>query len=134
YPVMMSDREKTVVDCIDRPDLAGGIGEAAQILATASRRFDWQKIADYLDRIGSPSLVRQFGWLTDHANAEIPQDIRAKLLRYVGRSISAFLGPKKQVRGVIGYDATWRLTVNAARDELLSSYGLGRKQTAKRNH
>jgi len=31
----------------------GGIGEAATILATASRRFDWTKAANYLDRIGS---------------------------------------------------------------------------------
>jgi predicted transcriptional regulator of viral defense system len=134
YPVVMSDREKTVIDCIDRPDLAGGIGESAHILATASRRFDWQKIADYLERIGSPSLVRQFGWLADHANADMPQDIRAKLLKHVDRSVSSFLGPKKQVRGAIGYNATWRLTINVASDELQASQGLGRKQTAKRNH
>ena len=134
YSVMMSDREKTVIDCIDRPDLAGGFGEAAHILATASRRFDWQRIADYLARIDSPSLVRQFGWLADHANADMPQDVRAKLLKYVDRSVSAFLGPKKQVRGAIGYNATWRITINVARDELRSSHGLGRKQTATRNH
>ena len=38
---MMSDREKTAIDCIDRPALAGGVGEAASIFAAASRRFDW---------------------------------------------------------------------------------------------
>src|SRR6202008_4824395 len=38
YPVMMSDREKTVLDCIERPHLAGGVGETAQIFATAARR------------------------------------------------------------------------------------------------
>ncbi len=44
YTVMMSDRQKTVIDCIDRPDLAGGEGEAATILATACRRIDWYKV------------------------------------------------------------------------------------------
>jgi len=29
YKVMLSDREKTAIDCIDRPDLSGGLGEAA---------------------------------------------------------------------------------------------------------
>jgi predicted transcriptional regulator of viral defense system len=48
YEVMMSDREKTVVDCIDHPSLAGGVGEAATILAAASRRLDWNRAADYL--------------------------------------------------------------------------------------
>ncbi len=43
YKVMISDREKTAIDCIDHPPLAGGVGEAATILATASRRFDWNK-------------------------------------------------------------------------------------------
>ena len=58
YKVMTSDREKTAIDCIDHPPLAGGVGEAATILATASRRFDWNKAADYLERIGAgePSL------------------------------------------------------------------------------
>ena len=45
YKVMISDREKTAIDCVDRPALAGGVGEAAIILATASRRFDWTKAA-----------------------------------------------------------------------------------------
>jgi predicted transcriptional regulator of viral defense system len=45
YNVMISDREKTAIDCVDRPALAGGAGEAATILATASRRFDWNKAA-----------------------------------------------------------------------------------------
>ena len=40
YSVMISDREKTTIDCIDKPALSGGVGEGAFILATASRRFD----------------------------------------------------------------------------------------------
>ena len=49
YKVMISDREKTAIDCIDRPALAGGVGEAATILATASRRFDWNKGNNIVD-------------------------------------------------------------------------------------
>ena len=45
YQVMMSDREKTAIDCIDRPRLAGGAGEAATILAMTCRRIDWHKVA-----------------------------------------------------------------------------------------
>ena len=74
YKVMMSDREKTAIDCIDRPALAGGVGEAASILATASGRFDWPKAADYLERIDSTALVRRFGWVMDHVKADMPAD------------------------------------------------------------
>ena len=58
----LSGREKTVVDCIDRPDLAGGEGEAATILATTCHRIDWHKATSYLERMSSKTLTRRFGW------------------------------------------------------------------------
>lgn len=132
YQVMMSGREKTVIDCIDRPELAGGAREAAYVLAAASRRFDWQKAADYLERIGSRTLVRQFGWFADHAAADIPADGRERLLRLAGGGRKAHLGPKGEVKDAIGYDRTWRLFVNLSRRELEASAGLGRQRAVKR--
>ena len=132
YEVMISDREKTAIDCIDRPKLAGGEGEAAYILATASRRFDWGKAADYLERIGSTTLVRRFGWLADHAGADIPGGDRYRLLRLAGRSRKSFLGPQGAVQGAIGYDETWRIFVNVTPEELQGSAGLGRRRTVQR--
>src|SRR5437870_4516275 len=108
YKVMISDREKTAIDCVDRPALAGGVGEAATILAMASRRFDWNKVADYLKRIESGALVRRFGWLADHVKTEIPADVRERLMGFTGLSTRAWLGPspERKVRGAIGYDKT----------------------------
>jgi len=134
HNVMMSDREKTAIDCVDRPALAGGAGEAAAILATASRRFDWNKAADYLERIGSGALVRRFGWLVDHVKAELPPDVRERLLRLAGRSRKAWLGPapEREVPGAIGYDKAWHLFVNVPRQELHDSAGLGRRKTIRK--
>ncbi len=131
YKVMISDREKTAIDCVDRPSLAGGVGEAATILATSSRRFEWKKAADYLNRIESGALVRRFGWLADHVKADIPAEVREQLLSLTGRSTRAWLGPAPEhaVPGAIGYDETWRLFVNVARQELHGSSGLGRRKT-----
>jgi len=135
YKVTMSDREKTAIDCVDRPALAGGVGEGASILATASRRFDWNKAADYLKRIDSGALVRRFGWLADHAKAEIPADVRERLMGLTGLSTRAWLGPspERKVRGAIGYDETWRLFVNVPREELLGSAGLGRRKSVRKD-
>ncbi len=132
YQVMMSDREKTAIDCIDRPRLAGGEGEAATILAMASRRIDWHKAASYLERIGSITLVRRFGWLADHVGAEIPEDVRTHLRELAAGSGKSFLGPKKPKHGVVGYQSTWQLTVNVSEKELRESVGLARRQTVKR--
>ena len=137
YKVMISDREKTAIDCIDRPDLAGGVGEAATILATASRRFDWNKAADYLERIGSGALARRFGWLVDYVKADIPLAVRDRVLTLAARSRKTWLGPDparaRAVQDAIGYDETWRLFVNVTREELQGSAGLGRRKTVKKD-
>ncbi len=134
YKVMISDREKTAIDCIDHPPLAGGVGEAATILATASRRFDWNKAADYLGRIGAGALVRRFGWLVDHVKADIPPAVRERLLVLAARSRKTWLGaaPGHAVPGAIGYDETWRLFVNVSREELHGSAGLGQRKTVRK--
>lgn len=132
YKVLISDREKTAIDCIDRPELAGGAGEAAYILANASRRFDWGKAADYLERIGSTALVRRFGWHADYVDSGIPAGERERLLRLAGHGRKAFLGPKREIKGAIGYDDTWRLFVNVTREDLHGSAGLGHRRTVNR--
>lgn len=131
YKVMMSDREKTVIDCIDRPELAGGEGEAAYILAAASRRFDWQRAGEHLARVGSKSLVQRFGWLADYVGAEVPDADRDRLLQFVKSSRKAFLGQNGETKDPIGYDPTWRLFVNLSQRDLQASIGLGRRRTVK---
>jgi predicted transcriptional regulator of viral defense system len=138
YKVVISDREKTAIDCVDRPELAGGVGEAAAILATASRRFDWTRAADYLERIDSGALARRVGWLLDHAKADIPPAIRGRLLQLAGHCRKTCLGSDparaRVVEGAIGYDTTWRLFVNVKPEELRGSAGLGRQKATRRSN
>jgi predicted transcriptional regulator of viral defense system len=137
YQVMMSDREKTAIDCIDHPELAGGVGEAATILATASRRFDWIKAADHLERIDSGALVRRVGWLADHVQADLPPELRARLRRLAVRSRKTWLGSDparmRAVEGAIGFDQTWRVFVNVTAKQLRDSAGLGRRKTVRKD-
>ena len=129
YTVTMSDREKTVIDCIDRPNLAGGEEEAAAILATACHRIDWNRACAYLERIASRALTRRFGWLADHAGATIPNNVRAHLLDLAKGSGRAFYGPRSPTPGAIGHQHVWNLTVNVGTDALRESAGLARRHT-----
>jgi predicted transcriptional regulator of viral defense system len=137
YKVMISDREKTAIDCIDRPALGGGVGEVATVLANASRRFDWNKAAGYLERINSGALARRLGWLVDYVKADLPADARDRLLRLATRSRKTYLGPDparaRAVQGAIGYDETWRVFVNVKPEELQGSAGLGRRKTVRKD-
>jgi predicted transcriptional regulator of viral defense system len=131
YKVMLSDREKTAIDCIDHPEFTGGVGEAATIFATASRRrFDWDKAADYLERIGAGALARRFGWLADFIKADMPSSARARIGDLAARSRKTWLGssPEHVVPRAIGYDKTWRIFVNVAPEELHDLAGLGQRK------
>ena len=132
YTVMMSDREKTAIDCIDRPDLAGGEGEAATVLATACRRIDWHKAAGYLDRMSSKTLTRRFGWLAERAGATIPEDVRTHLQDLAKGSGRAYFGPRTPKPGAIGYQESWQLTANVASHELSDSAGIARPRPVDR--
>ena len=126
YTVTMSDREKTAIDCIDRPDLAGGEGEAASVLATACRRIDWYKATSYLERMSSKTLTRRFGWLAERAGATIPEDVRTRLHDLAKGTGRAYFGPRTPKPGAVGYQGSWKLTVNVASDELSDSAGIAR--------
>ncbi len=134
YAVMMSDREKTVIDCIDRPGLAGGEGEAAAILATACRRINWDRATACLKQMSSRTLTRRFGWLADHAGATIPDDVRSHLRDLAKGSGKSFLGPRIPKPDAIGYQDSWQLTVNIASRELRGSASIARQHPISWEH
>jgi predicted transcriptional regulator of viral defense system len=77
-------------------------------------------------------LVQRFGWLTDHAGADIPAPERQNLIRLAAKGRKAFLGPRDRVEGAIGYDETWRLFINVTREDLHGSAGLGQRRSARK--
>jgi len=62
---MVSNLERTLLDCLSRPELSGGIAGVAEILALAKPRLDWKRFGSYLDRFGNRSLVQRAGFLAE---------------------------------------------------------------------
>lgn len=133
FEVQMSDREKTAIDCVDRPDLSGGVGEAAYVLAKASRKMDWEKALSYLIWMNSVALMRKVGWLSDYVEADVPEAFRNQLLDEArNRRSLAILGPKEPKEDAIGYQSEWKLTVNVSEREFSEARGLGKKRKLPR--
>ena len=112
YPVPMSDREKTVLDCIAYPDRAGGIAEASAILAKAARRWQWEKAIDYLERLGNTALIQKVGYLCDAAHLALPDSLRSRLRKRFKPSSRTYLVPRKRGAGESRYDREWGVVVN----------------------
>ena len=130
YPVLMSDREKTIIDCVDRINLAGKASEVRRMIAAAARRIDWEKILRYLEQIGSVSLMQRFGFLAATTEAGIPPDARARLKQRLHPSTRSILGPAKKPARAIGYDRDWQLMVHLTPQDLGGEVALDPKPAA----
>ncbi len=63
--LLVSDLERTVLDCLSRPDLAGGLGGVVQVLQSALAEMDWNRLAAYVGRMESRSLALRLGYLIE---------------------------------------------------------------------
>jgi predicted transcriptional regulator of viral defense system len=100
-PVTVTDREKTVIDCLDRPEYAGGIVEAAKALENAS--LDRENLSRYARMIGNNAVVRRLGYLSEQAG--VPLDLPLPRSRNY-----LLLDPTMPRQGE--NDPRWRLVIN----------------------
>jgi predicted transcriptional regulator of viral defense system len=74
HTITVTDREKTLVDAADRPDLAGGILQLVEILRRYWRELDWQRVDSYLERFDSGAVIKRLGYLVESLALPIPDD------------------------------------------------------------
>ena len=117
--VMMAEREKTVVDSLDRPAYAGGIPEIAAMLRRGQGQLVWDRVADYAPRLKSQALAQRLGYLADLLQLPLGTSVRDRLLAGVGKS-TPYLGRPSQWGTGGEYDATWHVVDNVPRQELLA--------------
>ena len=109
--LMVTDPEKTVLDCLDRLDLAGGLDQAAQILAAAAAggKLDGRKLVRYARLMRNRSLIQRLGYLLERGKLN-PE--AAKLLQPLKRPMPCLLDPASPRRGKL--NPRWQVYENAA--------------------
>ena len=107
----ITDREKTLVDACDRPELCGGILHFAQALQ-AIDVLNWEKIDAYLDRFGSGAVYKRLGYLVDQLGIPMP-DREIRLTAWKERLTQgiAWLEPGGAQTGPVV--TRWRIRVNS---------------------
>lgn len=108
--LMVTDPEKTVLDCLDRLDLAGGFAQATQILAAAASggKLDGRKLARYARLMRNRSLIQRLGYLLERAGL-LPE--AAKALLPLKLPVPCLLDPSSSRRG--GLNPRWQVHENA---------------------
>lgn len=110
--IRLTDREKTIIDCLDRPELSGGTAEVAKALREGDGEFDWERATEYLRRFGSGTVVKRLGFLVEAQTLRHPPkdellDVWTGLLT-AGISRLDPSSPRKPHRIV----TQWRIGVN----------------------
>ena len=75
----VTDREKTLVDALDRPDLCGGIRQVAEMLP-AAEGINWDKVDLYIERIGSGAVYKRLGFLVETLGEKVKIHARKQRL------------------------------------------------------
>ncbi len=128
--VLMATVERALLDAIDRPRYAGGIGEVSQVLARAGTKVSWNGMVDCCRHWGSSALVQRLGYLVDLHGLELPTGCRARLVHLIRPSSKIQLGPRRKWGSKGKLVTPWNIIENVPRKVLmLGQDGLRRRAT-----
>ncbi len=63
--VMCSDLEKTIIDCLFKPDYAGGIVEVARAIYTSKEKINWDMLFEYAQKFKSQAVIKRLGFILE---------------------------------------------------------------------
>jgi predicted transcriptional regulator of viral defense system len=63
--VQCSDLEKTIVDCLFKPDYAGGIVEVARAIYISKEKIKFDTLLDYTQKFNSQAVIKRLGFLLE---------------------------------------------------------------------
>ena len=70
--VMCSDLEKTIIDCLFKPDYAGGIVEIARAIYMSKDTIKFDKLLEYAKRFQSQAVIKRLGFILELLEIESP--------------------------------------------------------------
>jgi len=84
--VMCSDLEKTIIDCLFKPDYAGGIVEIARAIYTSKEKIKYDRLLEYAQKFKSQAVIKRLGFILEslEINSGITNQLqKAKTASYV---------------------------------------------------
>ncbi|MHB1465493.1 MAG: type IV toxin-antitoxin system AbiEi family antitoxin domain-containing protein [Thermoleophilia bacterium] len=117
----VSDKEKTLLDSADRPDLSGGIPTLVQALEEAVKEIDWKLLDKYLKRFPRGAAKKRLLFLIERIAADNSQ-VHQLLERWQKNLTTgiARLDPSLPARGPIV--TRWRVRLNVSGFENLNEF------------
>ena len=121
--IVISDKEKTIVDALDHPECCGGIEEVAKCLWNAKEDVSFEKIMTYAKKIKNSTVIKRLGYLIDVLEIDVPSDLYEQMRGLIGSGRSwldphlATIATNKKKRS----NMKWNLFVNVSAESLLEA-------------
>lgn len=112
YKIKISDKEKTIIDCLDKPRYCGGMEEIVKSVHYAKDELDFDKLIKYALKMKNNAVVKRLGFVLDF----IGWESKAKGLEKKVFSSYSILDPTKEKKGKM--NSKWKLQINVSEDEL----------------
>lgn len=82
----VSDREKTILDCLERFDLCGGVDEVARTISVLVEEIVASRLLDYLTRMDNQALTQRLGFVLERLSTiqTLDEGLIAAIARLVG--------------------------------------------------
>lgn len=119
-PVKVADLERAFVDCVDRPELCGGIEEVFRGFARRHDDLNHERLIRYVLELGKPTLTKRLGFLLEtigHGEAGLLWELE----RVGGRTKHFFPLDKTRPVGSATRNRRWELIINTDIDRLFQA-------------
>jgi len=107
HKVKCSDLEKTFLDCLYKPDYAGGITEITKALFKCSGKLHSAKFQDYLENYNTQAVYKRLGFIIDQLG--LFSDLQSFITKKITSSFAP-LDPSLQKQG--HYNSKWGVIDN----------------------
>ncbi|NLF14469.1 MAG: hypothetical protein GX597_21995 [Anaerolineaceae bacterium] len=110
-PLNVSDPEKTILDCLERFDLCGGVAEVARTISGLIEKVERDKLLEYMWRMDNQALTQRLGLILERLGTvqEIEKNLIDAIARQVGEHVYP-LDPHEPEAGVL--NSRWRIREN----------------------
>lgn len=114
--IVVADKEKTIIDCLDQPRYCGEIVEVVKGLWNGRKDLDQNKLLEYALKMNNGAVIKRLGYLLDLLEISKPR-IRKKLLKNKTANLAVLDPGHKQSTGE--HNKEWNLTINLNPNNLI---------------
>lgn len=109
---LITDKEKTLIDCSDDPKRSGGIEELYKAVKNAAPEIDFNKLDSYVTRFKNGAVKKRLGYLFENVHSKLDKTASTVLKRW-STELSAGINPLSTEAPLKGKISTrWHLRIN----------------------